>query len=912
MIVGPATKPQRGSRSCNRTHTHTHTNRAVRIGLAGTLGFAGLGLMAMAAPPVSHDFNADGANDYPVSVTGFDPATPVNGAARMWSGASKAVIDTIVNPDTNTLFGWSIGSAGDLDADGFDDLIVGEPLWGPDGSLRGRVQVFSGDDSSVLLSAAGPYWETGLGRYVAGIGDWNGDAVLDLAVSGWDIADTNSDGIGDDAIGIVFVLSGADGSVLTEIIEPTATALFGYSVFGLGDITGDGLADIAVVDRGAPGAPGSGAIGQLYIFAGRAAPGALTAADAHRTIANADPTLRGFAAQVDTMHPDLWLDEPTLQIISLTSNGVGGPNQAETAINIRKINGQPAGTKGLRPTLVLAGDINLDGKVNALDLQESIAQLGTNPQATGVMPIADLNEDSIIDLLDVALLLDGYGGETDIYEGLWDGSRLLAVVGGSAGFGSIGGGSIGGNWGLEPGRRPIDGCLRSMPDDGGQGLVPALLRQDGQINCNDCPACGLPDPLDCFKCNGPGRIEGGQITATPDQPMLGDTVVFSWDNFIVTGRSDQCGPPCNGNQACDLADYVLQGDKWYIDKKDPMSGQWIVPPYKRSHDINGVRTNDQPTIFGEACGEYRFRLESGVVGPRDSCPGLPSVTKEKEVQFADFTLCYETTKAAPDGTVRRTRIGILEEVTILTDQDVSVEWAITFEDGRQEPRSGSSTSVTAGSRAGSIKVEASANDCVRRLTIEVVEPDEVMLHHRDGGDQHAQGVPTAGMLFCVEILPNDVSFEGLTVGEKFLDGYDSVTGYFELAGWADRDHPRWTQPVLANNYLPGVVDSVTLGIHPQNFAWYQNHPGSIDESVAVRAIPWFFEDLSRQDPQVVFDTLVSKKTLLIDGTTKVEKDGEEVSFALNAPDTNLDLPTGWVANGCNPGIINREEGCNDE
>src|SRR5690606_39606968 len=87
-----------------------------------------------------------------------------------------------------------------------------------------------------------------------------------------------------------------------------------------------------------------------------------------------------------------------------------------------------------------------------------------------------------------------------------------------------------------------------------------------------------------------------------------------------------------------------------------------------------------------------------------------------------------------------------------------------------------------------------------------------------------------------------------------------------------------------NNYLPGIVDHVNLGINPQNFAMYQNDPRRIDESVAVRAIPWFFIDPNRPDPQVVFDTLLSKKTLLIDGTTKVQKDGVEVSFELNDPD----------------------------
>tara|TARA_R110000782_G_scaffold13976_23_gene41077 strand:- start:27479 stop:29365 length:1887 start_codon:yes stop_codon:yes gene_type:complete len=595
------------------------------------------------------------------------------------------------------------------------------------------------------------------------------------------------------------------------------------------------------------------------------------AADAHRTIANADPTLRGFAAQVDTMHPDLWLDEPTLQIISLTSNGVGGPNQAETAINIRKINGQPAGTKGVRPTLVLAGDVNLDGKVNALDLQESIAQLGTNPQATGVMPIADLNEDSIIDLLDVALLLDGYGGETDIYEGLWDGSRLLAVVGGSAGFGSIGGGSIGGNWGLEPGRRPIDGCLRSMPDDGGQGLVPALLRQDGQINCNDCPACGLPDPLDCFKCSGPGRIEGGQITATPDQPMLGDTVVFSWDNFIVTGRSDQCGPPCNGNQACDLADYVLQGDKWYIDKKDPTSGQWIVPPYKRSHDINGVRTNDQPTVIGEACGEYRFRLESGVVGPRDSCPGLPSVTKEKEVQFADFKVSIQNQVATSAGS-NRTTVGLLEKTDLVIVGGSSVEWRLN---GRVI---GTYSGVTfdAPLTAGTFTVSAvGQNGCQRDIVFNVIEPSSVRLI--EFGEIHTKGLANAGFCGLVEVLPTSVSFIGVFIreGEDYADG----TGSFAHLDFILHETG---SPVMVGSNNLFYYDRVLTTARP-------NYAGEYVPGVFLWDIPVEYfagRDAAGQDVFVEFTTAVHRATVDSSGRVKTTKEGSSSEFDVDNDSVN--------------------------
>lgn len=339
------------------------------------------------APPVSFDFNNDNCSDFPVSIIGYDIGSPAGGAARIWSGASKAIIHTVLPADANTLFGWSVGSAGDLNADGLDDLVVGEPLWGPNDTLEGRVHVYSGANASELLTIPGFYQETALGRSVTGIGDWDGDGVPDIAASGWDIADTNNDGIGDDPLGIVFIFSGADGSQLASIIEPTATQAFGLGLFGLGDITGDGKADLAIVDRAMEG--NAGASGRVFIFAGRAAPALLSGADAHRVLVNADITLRHFAAQVDVMHPDLWLDEPVLQVVSLTAGDTGGVNEGETRIDLVELDGAPAGSKGYRDTLVLAGDVNLDGRVNALDLQVSISQLGTDPQAIGVMPIAD-------------------------------------------------------------------------------------------------------------------------------------------------------------------------------------------------------------------------------------------------------------------------------------------------------------------------------------------------------------------------------------------------------------------------------------------------------------------------------------------------------------------------------------------
>ncbi len=726
--------------------------------------------MAVAAPPVSHDFNADGANDYPVSVTGYDPAAPVNGAARIWSGATKSIIDTIVSDDTNTLFGWSIGSAGDLDGDGFDDLIVGEPLWGPNGTLQGRVRVFSGEDSSVLLTATGPFLEAGLGRYVAGIGDWNGDGVPDIVSSGWDIADLDNDGIGDDPIGIVFVLSGVDGSVLAEIFEPTGTELFGYSVFGLGDITGDGLADIAVVDRGAEGAPGSGATGALYIFTGRAQTGSLSTTDAHRTILNDDPTLRGFAAHVDTMHPDLWLDEATLQIISLTTNGVGGPNEAETAIAIRKADGQAVGAKGVRPSLVLAGDVNLDGKVDALDLQVSIAQLGTNPQAIGVMPLADLNQDNIVDTHDVVLLLQDYGGETDIYEGLWDGSRLLATVGGNAGFGSIGTNPIGGD--IAPGRRPIDDCLRDMPANDGPSLLPWLLRRDGRANCSGCPSCDAPDPQGCYKCHEPGRITGGQITVTPEQPKPGETVTFSWTPFELVGRSRKCqGGSCGGGEdnVCVNQPWEL-GQGWALEKKNPLTGQWevIASP--------AISPYAQPVTTQNACAEIRLRLTTQELSADPPCARVDAVEKIKEVQFAEFTLDWECVATTPSNR-RRTTVGIGEEINVWVVEAGAGEPTWTVNRIAGPPVSVTEFPVTASDSAGTFTVQAEINGCVRKAIFNVIEPAIKnytpcpLTATHNGGQRHIQ------FRLKMDLDPDYVSFYNVAVRELSGPGSAGTGSY---------------------------------------------------------------------------------------------------------------------------------------
>lgn len=156
--------------------------------------------------------------------------------------------------------GFSVASAGDINADGIDDLIIGAPMWpavyvvfGTSSAFPAVLDLASLDGSNgFTLSGVGSYDRTGFS--VASAGDINGDGFDDLIVGAPD-AGPNDSGASYVVFGQVsgfaatLDLASLDGSNGFTLTGPGEQAGTGWSVASAGDVNRDGLDDLIV---GAP------------------------------------------------------------------------------------------------------------------------------------------------------------------------------------------------------------------------------------------------------------------------------------------------------------------------------------------------------------------------------------------------------------------------------------------------------------------------------------------------------------------------------------------------------------------------------------------------------------------------------------------------------------------------------------
>lgn len=137
-----------------------------------------IGLVASSAGDVNNDGYGDLIVGSPEGVVDGDTV----GYAYVYSGLNGETLHIFSGEMTNDYFGYSVASAGDVDNDGFDDLIVGAIGNSANGSRAGRVYVFSGLTGDTLKTFTGrAKWEQ-FGLAVASAGDVDNDGYSDLIV----------------------------------------------------------------------------------------------------------------------------------------------------------------------------------------------------------------------------------------------------------------------------------------------------------------------------------------------------------------------------------------------------------------------------------------------------------------------------------------------------------------------------------------------------------------------------------------------------------------------------------------------------------------------------------------------------------------------------------------------------------
>jgi hypothetical protein len=198
------------------------------------------------------DVNGDGFGDVIVGSYLYDNGQGEEGRAFVYLGSPAGPATSPAwSADGNQQganFGISLASAGDVNGDGFGDVIIGAAFFDNGQTNEGRVFVYLG--SSVGLPAA-PSWtaesdqaESRFGYSVAGAGDVNGDGYSDVIVGAY----LFNNGQTDEGRAFVYLGSASGlGAIPAWTAEPNQTsAQFGSSVAGAGDVNGDGYADVLV------------------------------------------------------------------------------------------------------------------------------------------------------------------------------------------------------------------------------------------------------------------------------------------------------------------------------------------------------------------------------------------------------------------------------------------------------------------------------------------------------------------------------------------------------------------------------------------------------------------------------------------------------------------------------------------
>ncbi len=545
------------------------------------------------------DFNADGYDDIAVGGPVTCLECPDAGYVRLFYGgpSSDALEDFALAgqyPDED--FGIAVDAAGDVNGDGYDDLVVGARKASEGGIKAGKAYVFFGGpdpDPTPDMVLIGPWAYAFFGDDVAGLGDVNGDGYDDIIVGA-----PADDQIIDDN-GWAFIFYGGSTPDTIADIEIEGVAIddnFGTAVASAGDINGDGRPDVIV------GAPGNDAFGDenrgraYVLFMGSLADEFI---DVPYTGEAAGDL---FGARVETIG-DLNDDGYDDVMVGAARNGSlmelagavyvfeGGPGIPDGDVDLVLRGTEPQETFGV--TLANVGDLTGDG----FDEIAVGSLWGTYAGRVYLFrggPDADATADLV---LDGGGQFDYFGNDLGRSADFDDDGKLELVVGAS-------------------GENRVYVYDDGLLTDCNENLVPDRCDIAGgtSLDCNDndvpdecetdCNENGVPDDCDIAD----GTSEDCNLDAVPDECQADCDGNGIPDDCDIAGGAPDCdangvldacdildgAPDCNANGVPDLCD-VHPSITVTADAPDEELGTSVA----FAGDLDGDGSTTSPSAFRE-------------------------------------------------------------------------------------------------------------------------------------------------------------------------------------------------------------------------------------------------------------------------------------------------------------------------